>query len=457
MSRILLINAALGEVRFALLEDDRPVEIRLFRDHAPSLVGAIYLGRVRHVSKEFQAAFVELDDGTEGFLPLTLLAKKPGKKPRDLTDALNEGEKIIVQVTQDAHGDKSPKLTGRVELTGGAIVLHPFRAGAFVSSRIKDPDRRQELKVFGEKLQLDGLGLTFRTDAEHVSLDKLKDTAQRLIAHWKDASADLRKRRLLCQGPDPIAQIMRDHAIGSIDQILIDQPAVQKKALDWARTFAPELVDKITSPPEKTPLFDLYGVEDELENMTTPRIDLPSGAWITMEETEALCVIDVNMGRALLSRDREQQIMRVNREAASEIFRQLRLRGMGGIIVIDFIDMSAKGQVIKFLDHVDSLILRDPQQVQRSNISAFGLLELTRKARHLPLSHLLLTKPTPELNLTSHCLTLLRRAERDARSKPGQPWTIKVDKAAKTWFEDHHSLVDEFVRRTGCPLKMEDR
>jgi len=184
MSSEIIINSAIGETRLALVENEQPVEIRLFRDHEPSIVGAVYYGRVTSLSKEFQAAFVDLGNGITGFLPLALLPKRPGGKPKDLTTLLTEGQKIIVQVTADAAADKSAKLTGRVEIISSALILHPFREGAFISSRIKSPERREELKVFAGSLKIKGMGLTLRTEAQHLSNDDIQKTANHLIRHW---------------------------------------------------------------------------------------------------------------------------------------------------------------------------------------------------------------------------------------------------------------------------------
>ena len=188
VNKKLIINCNIGETRFALLEDDQVSEIRLFRDHKPSYVGAIYLGRIIRVSREFQAAFVQLSKELTGFLPIKNMPKRSGKKIKDLTTALHEGERIIVQVTADAAPEKSLKLSGRIELISTALVVHPFRSGSFVSSRIKNPAKREELKKFGASLSIDDIGITFRTDAESLPLEQLKGTANNLIKNWNDIS-----------------------------------------------------------------------------------------------------------------------------------------------------------------------------------------------------------------------------------------------------------------------------
>ena len=442
----------------ALMDKGVVTDIRLYRDHQPSYVGAIYLGRVKKLSSELQAAFVEIDNGIDGFLPLKNLPKERGKKPKDLTTLLQEGQQLIVQVTSDAAGDKSPKLTARPELVSTAIVLHPFRLGAYVSSRIKDPDRRADLKAFGEEIIPDYLGMTFRTDAETISNDQLKQTAIQLIDHWRAITKGLKSLKcpsLLTQGPEPIEQIMREFSAPDIDNIIIDQSSAQAVASNWAKNFAPDQLPKITPFKESGAIFDTYGVTDDLEGIAEAYVTLPSGAWITIEGTEALTAIDVNMGSALLSSDKETQIFAINREAAREIFRQVRLRGIGGLIIIDFIDMSDKGKMKSLLHFVDELMLLDTLPIQRGNMSSFGLLELSRKSLQLSLNNQILERRSLIKNIATSCLDQVRVAENDAKAKPGLPVSLKVNKTTKKWFEDNSEIFDNFKTRTGSELKME--
>ena len=333
-----------------------------------------------------------------------------------------------------------------------------MRAGAFVSSRIKDPDRRTELKEFGKYVVLNDMGLTFRTEAADIPLDQLGETAGKLIDHWKKITRGLKNLKcpsLLSQGPDPIEQIMREFTSADISAIIIDQASALKTASLWAKNFAPDLISKISHYKSKQSLFSHYEVDDQIEQITSPHISLNSGAWITIEQTEALTVIDVNMAGAQFSSDHNKQIFSLNREAAREIFRQLRLRGIGGIIVIDFVDMKDKVQIKSLLHFIDELMLSDPEPVQRGNISSFGLLELTRRTKQNNLNSLLLEKIVLSKNITSQCLDLLRSAESQASENPGKAVTINVSNEMKKWFEDHSNLFDEFITRTGSTLTME--
>ncbi len=455
MTSEVLINSAIGETRLALLKDEQTVEIRLFRDHEPSLMGAVYYGRVKSLSKEFQAAFIDLGNDVTGFLPLTLLPKRPGGKPKDLTTLLNEGQKIIVQVTADATADKSAKLTGRVEIISSTLILHPFREGAFISSRIKDPERRQELKSFTNDLKLKGMGLTLRTEAQHLSNDDIKKTADHLIRHWIRAMENRDRKKvpfLLSQGPDNLLQILREYGCAKHDRIIFDQPATLKLAQVWAKEFAPDLRERMMLHCETMPLFEHFGVEEELDRMLDKKIPLPSGAWITIEQTEAMVTVDVNMAGARLNNDPIKQRLSINFEAAREIFRQIRLRGISGLIVVDFINISGKSDVSNLLTVVDNLIQNDPIQIQRSNLSAFGLLELARKAGHLALSQQILAQPQLAPTIETAALTQLRQSERDASAKPGIPLSVKVTPKVAAWLKAQPGLLNEFTRRTGSKL-----
>jgi len=467
MSSEILINSAIGETRIAHLEGDVPVEIRLFRDNDQSLVGAIYYGRVTALSQAFQAAFVDLGNGVTGFLPLKLLPKRPGRKPQDLSSLLHEGQKLIVQVTADAIDDKAVKLTCRIEIISPGLILHPFREGAFVSSRIKNPKRREELKKFGSSLNLHGMGLTLRTEAEYISLEELEKTAEYLVRHWRNAVDNRDKKKvpfLLSQSPDSLRQILREYGSNKHEHIIFDQPSVLKIAQSWAREFSPDLVSRMIAHQGNTPLFEHFGVEAELDQLFEKKIPLASGAWITIEQTEAMVVIDVNMGNARVHNDAQKQRFSVNSSAAREIFRQIRLRGLSGLIIIDFINMSAqddaphkvpvKSDISNLLGVIDNLILKDPVQIQRSNMSAFGLLELTRKSSHRSLSRQILSESSPVASVETASLALLRRSERDAAAKPGIPLVIKAAPPVRAWIMDHPQLLSAFTRRTGSKLEI---
>ncbi len=401
---------------------------------------------------------MDLGDGMTGFLPLKTLPKPPGKKPKNLTTLLHEGQRLIVQITSDATPGKQPKLTARVEIVSPAIVFHPYRAGAYVSSRIKDPDRREELKKFGRSMMLEDYGITFRTDAENIPEDQLSETAAYLINVWTKMSENIKNRKcpsMLAQMPDATEQTLRDFGATDVQNIIIDDAAEMTKAAKWAKTYAPQLSDRIIRYQEKENLFSQYDIDDEIEKIYSKRVFLKSGAWITIEETEALTAVDINMGDARFSTDRGKQIFTLNREAAREIFRQLRLRAIGGIIIIDFVDMTDKGDIKSLQNYVDDLILADPEQMQRGNISSFGLMELTRRSRLLSLNHQLLTTGNVQKNLETECLDLLRSTHANALSSPGKPQVIKVSREMKKWFENHSVLFHDFESKTGSALTME--
>jgi len=213
----------------------------------------------------------------------------------------------------------------------------------------------------------------------------------------------------------------------------------------------------MTLHQSSTPLFEHFGIEEELDRLFDKKIPLPSGAWITIEQTEAMITIDVNMGNARLSNDPMKQRLSINFEAAREIFRQIRLRGISGLIVIDFINLSGKSTISNLLAVVDNLIQNDPIQVQRSNLSAFGLLELARKARHLALGRQMLTQPQPAPTIETAALSLLRQCERDAAAKPGIPLDLKAGPKITAWLIAQPGLLNAFTRRTGSKLNISEK
>ncbi len=454
----ILINRSLGEVRAAVINGEDLTDIRLYRDLVPSYVGTVFLGRVTKLSKELQAAYVNLGKNLNGFLPLKTLPKPQGKKPKDLTILLHEGQRIMVQVTTDARSEKQFKLTGRVELVTPTLVFHPNRAGAYVSSRIKDPGRREDLKKFGRILDLNDYGLTFRTDAEHFANEQLSDLTGHMIHHWQSVTKNLKSCEcpmVLSQAPEPVEQILRDFAASDVGEILIDDGALVGKAKDWLKTYAQNQVDTLAHYTDKEPLFTRFGVEDEIEQVYAPSVNLKSGGWITIEKTEALTAIDVNMGGATFSSDKAKQVFALNREAAREIFRQIRLRSIGGIIVIDFVDMIDKGDIKSLQNFIDELMMNDPAPMQRGNISSFGLLELTRRAREVSLNELLLEPARSQKTTSTLCLDLLRREAQEATNRPGIPRTAKVNHDMMIWFNQRPELLEDFTKKTGSILKLE--
>lgn len=457
--KLIIINRSLGEVRAAVIENEAVTDIRLYRDDVPSYVGTVFLGRVTKLSKELQAAYINLGKNLSGFLPLKNLPKTTGRKPKDLTTLLHEGQRLIVQVTGDARSEKQLKLTGRIELVAPSLVFYPHRTGAYVSSRINIPDRREELKAFGRSLDLKEYGLTFRTDAGNVENSQLSKLAGHLITHWQSATRNLKSCKCPCilsQAPEATHQILREFCSSNIDQILVDDAATLKKAKEWLGEHSPEHTLKLSHYRAKEPIFEHYGVEDKIENIYSTGINLKSGGWITIEKTEALTAIDVNMGGATFSSDKNRQVFSLNREAAREIFRQLRMRSIGGIIVIDFIDMTDRGDVKSLQNYIDELIANDPAPLQRGNISSFGLMELTRRSKEISLDELLLEKAHNKKTLTSACLDTLRHASANAASKPGRPQTITVNNEMKEWFKRRPELIDEFTRKTGSALILEE-
>jgi ribonuclease G len=248
---------------------------------------------------------------------------------------------------------------------------------------------------------------------------------------------------------------MREFVSADTDEILIDDPALLARAKKWLETYFPTKAACAIHYSEKETLFTRYLVEDELENIMSDRLYLNSGAWITIEQTEALTAIDVNMGGAQFSIDRAKQIFSLNREAMREIFRQLRLRSIGGIIVIDFVDMTDKGDIKSLQNFADELMVNDPAPLQRGNISSFGLMEVTRSSRGASLHELLVSRVQKRKNISTVCLEILRREEQEASRKPGIPRIVKVTEEQKKWFDLRSELLEHFTARTGSILKLE--
>src|SRR5580704_16157281 len=385
-----LINAGAGETRVALVEDGRLQELFLDRmiglddgpvrkrgagRHGHSVVGNIILGRVQRVLPGMQAAFVDIGLERAGFLgarEARCLADLPGydedKGPK-IGDCVHEGEEIVVQVIKDPIGDKGARLSANVTIPGRLAVMVPNTPGVALSRRIGPDAERTRMLALGEAMIAEGgerlvpgAGYILRTAAVDASLRDLKDDAERLAEAWRPVMARRQSAKapaLLYQDLDPIERTMRDLVRADTARVLIDDFAAAESARAYCRRAMPESESKIEHFTGPGQLFDLHDLEDEIHQLVHPRVPLPSGGWITIESTEALTAIDVNSGSFTASTGLEETSLQVNLEAARDIGRQLRLRGIGGLIVIDFIHVGGATGVDRVLAALNESLSRD--------------------------------------------------------------------------------------------------
>jgi ribonuclease G len=487
MKKEILINAGAGEIRVAIVEDGRLQELFLERTigledgavrrradgrHGHSLIGNIIVGRVQRVLPGMQAAFVDVGLDRAGFLgarEARCLADLPGfdeeRAPR-ISDCVHEGEEILVQVVKDPIGEKGARLSANVTVPGRLLVLVPNQPGIALSRRIDDEIERARLIAAGEAMLADannglvpGAGYIVRSAAIGSSLADMTEDAQRLAESWRPVMA----RRQSAVAPstlyhdlDPVERTMRDEVDALTARVLIDDAQAAEAARAYCRRAMPDAEDKIAVFTGPGMVFDLYNLEDEIELLASPRVPLPSGGWITIEGTEALTAVDVNSGSFTASTGLEETSLKVNLEAAQEIGRQLCLRGIGGLIVIDFIHLGEPDNIQSVLDALALSLAKDRTPTQISPMSEFGLVEITRKRIRDPLVKLMTEccRPCRGLGRTRTCdsvaYEVLRRVEREAAAAPGRPIIVRAAPDVVKWLEVHGEEVRAGLARRGA-------
>jgi ribonuclease G len=389
--RELLVSVDVGEQRVAVLEDDRVAEVYLERPERRSIAGNIYLGSVDNVLPGMEAAFIEIGLEKNGFLYVDEIVTpelegkaRHGKKIQDL---ISRGQTIMVQAVKDPMKTKGARLTTEISLPGRFVVYQPNGDGFGVSRRLDD-DERARLKDVLKGLDLKGGGVIVRTAAEGASAEDIERDLVFLQKLWKSIDARAKKATpptLLYQEAELPLRVTRDLFTENFERALVDDERAFKRIVGYLKKTSPHMVERVVRYKEKQPLMDAYGVDAEIKSTLSRRVDLPSGGYLVFDYAEAFTVIDVNTGRFVGSRSKasgarlEDTITKNNLEAVKEVVRQLRLRDIGGIIVIDFIDMANPKNRATVEEALRSELERDRTKTYVVEISPLGLVEMTRQ------------------------------------------------------------------------------
>lgn len=386
----LLINVTPRETRVALVESGMLQELHIERASRRGMVGNIYKGRVKRVMPGMQAAFVDVGMERAAFLHEGDVLRPPASEgvtdedtdsPRTIADLLREGQEVVVQVIKDPIGSKGPRVTTHLSIASRYLVLLPRGRGIGVSARIEDEAERQRLKqIVGE--QAAGSGYIVRTNAEGVGAEALREDMAFLTKVWNDIHERIATARVgdkLYEEPTLALRALRDLVRSGVERVRIDSPQIYEQAQSFARRFIPELVERIELYRGDRPLFDCYGVEEEIGRALQREVPLKSGGHLVIDQTEAMTTIDVNTGGYLGHRNLEETAFRTNLEAAQAVARQLRLRNLGGIIIIDFIDMDDPEHRAQVLRTLERALQRDHAKTRVFDISPLGLVQMTRK------------------------------------------------------------------------------
>jgi ribonuclease G len=388
--RELLVSVDAGEKRVAVLEDDRVAEVYLERPEKRSIAGNIYLGVVDNVLPGMEAAFVEIGLEKNGFLYVDEIIgpELEGKKgARKITDLIQRGEKILVQAVKDPMKTKGARLTTEISLPGRFVVYVPHGEGLGVSRRLEDEERNRLKAILKECSPKEG-GVIVRTAAEGASAEDIErdlDFLQRLWKSIEAKSKDAKAPSLIYQEAELPLRVVRDLFTGDFERLLVDHDRTHKRIVGYLKKTSPHMAERVTRYKEREPLMEAYGVEQEIKSTLSRRVDLPSGGYLVFDYAEAFTVIDVNTGRYVGSRSKksggrlEDTITKNNLEAVKEVVRQLRLRDIGGIIVIDFIDMASPKNRAAVEKALGEELERDRTKTYVVEISPLGLVEMTRQ------------------------------------------------------------------------------
>jgi len=396
----ILINVTPSEVRAALLENGVLQEVHIERAAKRGLISNIYKGRVSRVLPGMQAAFIDIGQERTAFLHVSDLvprtsANDAADEAPNIRDLVREGEGLLVQVVKNPLGNKGARLTTFITLPSRHLVLLPDGDSVGISARIEDEDERQRLRNLVEELLVErGLtcGVIVRTVAEGATLEPLKADLNYLLKLWDVVQERCSKSsvKTLVNGDLSLPlRVLRDLVTSNVERIRIDSQEDFDAMYEFASACLPDVAPMLELYSRRRPIFDLHGIEDEISKAMERNVSLKSGGYVIFDQTESMTTVDVNTGAYVGHRNLEETIYRTNLEAAVTIARQLRLRNLGGIIIIDFIDMEEAGHRANVMQILEQSLAKDHARHQVMPLSSLGLVEMTRKRTRESLQHIL--------------------------------------------------------------------
>ncbi|MDH5298512.1 MAG: Rne/Rng family ribonuclease [Desulfobulbaceae bacterium] len=464
MASDLIINATEYEVRIALVENGHLVELYLERPTEKGLVGNVYKGKVVRVLPGMQAAFVDIGLDRTGFLYVddvhvgsgdierrvggcecgqpdcncdtmstdALDRRKPGM---NIDDLLTEGQEVLVQISKEPMGTKGARLTCHITLPCRNLVFMPMTDHIGISRKIENEEIRQQLRDDIEALRPAGTGYIVRTMAEDATREELEADMEFLLHVWdeiQDMNSKVAPGSLVYEDLDITLRSVRDLFTPEVSRVVVDHVKTFQRVSRFINVFAPNLQDKVQLYQEEVPLFDAYGIETDVSRALEKKIWLRCGGYIFIESTEALTVIDVNTGRYVGKKGLEETIFKTNMEAVKEIAYQVRLRNIGGIIIIDFIDMEEEAHREEVFRAIKEAVKKDKSRINILRVSEFGLVQMTRKRSREDLSRMM-CEPCHycdgegmHKSRRTICYEIFRKISRNALKMPGASLTIKV-------------------------------
>ncbi|WP_257388214.1 ribonuclease G [Tahibacter caeni] len=475
MSEEILINVTPRETRVAVVENGMLQEVHIERAQRRGYVGNIYKGKVSRVMPGMQAAFVEIGLDRAAFLHASDIVRAAPSLVGDPTeggtatgptppilDLVREGHEVVVQVVKDPIGSKGARLTTHLSIPSRYLVLLPYSRMVGVSVRIEDEAERARLKESLQQLGRDGsLGFIVRTNAEGQTHEALAEDVDYLGRLWQAVQEGISQARVGTRIYEDLPlslRALRDLMRRDIEKVRVDSRETFDKIHSFAQQFMPDMVERIEHYPGERPIFDLYGVEDEIQRALRKEVPLKSGGYLIVDQTEAMTTVDVNTGAFLGHRNLEETVYRTNLEAAQAAARQLRLRNLGGIIIIDFIDMTDEEHKRQVLRTLEKALVRDHAKTTVYDMSPLGLVEMTRKRTTESLERQL-CEPCPECGgrgslKTAETVTyeIFREITRAVRQFDAEKLLVLAAPKVVSRILDEESAavaeLEEFIRKT---------
>ena len=473
MTEDILINCTPQETRVGVMQAGVPQELHIERAANRGLVGNIYVGKVARVLPGMQSAFIEIGLERAAFLHVADIweerqhAQLSAAPAKPIERILSEGQSRLVQVIKDPLGTKGARLSTQISIAGRLVVYLPQDPHIGISQRIEDETERQLLREkLAQLLSADETGgFIIRTVAETATDAELRGDIEYLKKLWHG----IRGRALTAPAPTLLYQdlslaqrVLRDIAGESTGRIIIDSRENFQKLQEFAAEYTPKVLEKLEHYTGERPLFDLHNVEDEIERALSRRVELKSGGYLILEQTEAMTTIDVNTGGYVGVRNFDDTIFKTNLEAAQVIARQLRLRNLGGIIIIDFIDMESAEHRSAVLDELNKALARDRTRISVNGFTGLGLVEMTRKRTRESLEHVLCEPCTTcggrgvVKTAQTVCYEVLREILREARQFNAREFRILASQSVIDLFLEEESqslaMLGDFI---GKPVSMQ--
>lgn len=410
MEKELVINSTPTEVEIALLEDSKLVELHYQKTNNNFTVGDIFLGKIRRLMPGLNAAFVDIGHKKDAFLHYTDLGPKLRSlikytngaitgsqathrldnfklepeiiKTGKIDQVMNKRQSILVQVLKEPISTKGPRLSCEITIPGRYLVLTPFQDVVAVSKKIANAEERKRLQVLVESIKPKNFGVIVRTAAEGKKVADLHEELTMMLNKWEDIHKQLNKAKApikLLSELDKASSILRDVLNDSFNKIVVNDKQLYQNVRNYLASISPDKVKIVSHHRSSKPIFDVHGVTRQIKSSFGKTATMASGAYLVIEHTEAMHVIDVNSGHKMTSNNQEQAVLNVNLEAAEEIARQLRLRDIGGIIIVDFIDMKNQDHRKELIKEMRRFMKKDRAQHTILPLSKFGLMQITRQ------------------------------------------------------------------------------